>query len=275
MGNIRAFASVAVLVLGACGGGNDNPDASIIIVADAPGPDAPKAIDAPPAPTYDFSCMTNPAPTTATTNVVISGLAQQVVLASGSPTVQAAEGATIKACKGDCNGQNLLDTLTVPASGAFATVAIPTMSLPFDGYLDGTKTGNRRTLVYPAAPLIANTPNVPMLMLSNEMFALVQTIGATQEPTKGVIGLSVVDCAMTPIASGVTLSIKQGGTEVVGTTATDLGSLASQGAGTYLVFNVPAGATEVGAVYMGMTLRAHVVDSLAGATTTTIIRPGY
>lgn len=277
MGNLRAFLSVALpaVAVAACGGNDAKPDAQIVIMADA-AIDVP-AIDAPPdAPSYDFSCSTLPAPTTATANVVLSGGGQEVVINGGTPSIQAAVGVTVKVCKGDCTAANLLDTKTTAAGGTYTTASLATGGVPLDAYLDGTKTGNHRTLVFPPSPVIADTPNVPVLMFSNAAFGLIGQVAGTQPiATKGSFALAIVDCANTPVVVPLTLSIKQGGTAVAGSTTFDLGALAAQAAGTYLVLNVPPGDTEVNATVNGQTFRAHVIKSIADATTETIIRPGF
>ena len=61
----------------------------------------------------------------------------------------------------------------------------------------------------------------------------------------------------------------------------DLGNIASQFAGTFLVCNVPAanatnaGATTVAATYKTTVLKDVIVRVATGATTQTIVRPGY
>ena len=286
MRQLRAVLFVA-LPLAACGGsGSGNTDAPVVIVPDA-APDAP-AIDAPPdAPSYDFSCEGNAAPTTVATTVTISGTAQGVTLNGTSPSIDPLAAATIDFCKGDCTTTNKLDTKTSAADGTFTSSAIPTLTMPIDGYVKTTKATYRTSNVYPASPIVQDVTNVPAVTYSNTAFAMIAGIvvgGGGQSNAKGDLGLLVTDCSNTPIA-GATLDIKQNGTAVTGTTVFDVSTLSPQAAGTFIVFNVPPGATEVGATYMGHTLRAHTVlvvggsgsggNAVPGQTTATLIRPGF
>lgn len=278
MGNLRAVLSVALLSLAACGddGGSAQPDAPLIHL-DAAVDAIPDSPPLPDAPSYDFSCLNNTAPANANATVTISGTAQEVVLNGTTPGIQANSGVSIKACKGDCMNANNLGTTTSATSGAFSTAALATGGNALDGYLDATKAGDRRTLVYPPSPLTMDQGNIPLLQFSTGAFAgLNAFFGLNQnDVTNGVVGLVVTDCMNTPITTAVTLTVKQNGTAVSGTMTTDLGALAAQAAGTYLISNVPAGVTEVGAVVNGMTFRAHVINVVAGATTTTGVRPGF
>lgn len=275
MGNLRAVLSVALLSLAACGddGGSAKPDATVIIV-DAAVDAAPDTPPLPDAPSYDFSCMGNAAPTTATATVSISGTAQEVTLQGMTPSIMPKNGVMVKACTGNCTGQNLKDTQTTANAGTFATAAITTGGTPINGYLDATVSTAKRTLVFPPSPLIANTPNVPILMFSNAVWQALPLFVGTPDPQKGHAVIAVTDCAMMPI-DGATISVKQNGTAVAGTTEFDLGALSAMAAGAHLVLNIPPGDTEVGATYNGMTLRAHVIMSVADSVSETIVRPGY
>ncbi len=276
MANLRAVLTVALLSFAACSdGGAAKPDAPLIHL-DAAIDAVPDAPPAPDAPNYDFSCLNNTAPATATATIVLSGTAQEITNSGATPSIGPAANVSIKACTGDCLGPNLKDTQTTPAQGTFTTTAISTGGTPLDGYFDAAKTGDQRTLVYPPSPLTMTTANVPLLIFSTGTWGLVSIIaGATPDPTKGAFVVAVTDCASTPIADGVTVTVKQGGTAITGTTTFPLGQLSAMAAGAYLILNVPVGDTEVGATYMGMTLRAHVIKSIANATTETIVRPGF
>lgn len=278
MGTLRACALVALSALAACGSdGKSNIDA-MIILEDA-------AIDAPPdaaipdAPSYDFSCMNDPAPATADADVTIGGSVQEVILNGITPEVQPAQDATVDACTGDCVGPNLLDTQgPTGATGTFTSAAIPTGGAPLDGYIRATKTGNRTTYVYPPAPLTTSFPNAPVLMFNATAFTtIVQFLGVTQEMDNGTLGVAFTDCSNLPIGdtANLVLSVKQGGVDVTGTEVFDASQLDPSAGGTFLIFNVPPGVTEVGATYNGMALRAHEVGVVATSTTTTIVRPGY
>jgi len=221
MGNLRTVMSIALLSLAACGddGGSAKPDAPLIHLDAAIDaiPDSPPPID---APNYDFTCLNNTAPTTIAATVTVSGLAQEVVIAGTAPSIQPNVGVTIKACKGDCMNANLLGTSTSGAGGAYTTAALTTGGTALDGYLDATKTGDRRTLVYPPSPLAQSQSNVPVLQFSNGAIQALQLAGINQDPNKGIIGIVVTDCANMPI-DGATVT-----TTPAGDAPLDLGALA-------------------------------------------------
>ncbi|MBA3462245.1 MAG: hypothetical protein H0T46_19950 [Deltaproteobacteria bacterium] len=277
MGNLCAVLSVALLSLAACGddGGSAKPDATIIHL-DAAIDMAPDTPPLPDAPSYDFSCLNNTAPTTANANVTISGTTQEVAIQSMMPTIQANPNVAVKACKGNCMGPNSLGMVTSNAQGMFSTSMLATGGAPLDGYIDATKTGDRRTLVYPPSPLTMDQGMVPVLMFDNQAFAVLNQFLPTpqNDAQNGIIGIIVTDCQNTPITSGAVVTAKQNAT-AAGDAPFDIGTLAPQGAGTWLITNVPPGITEVNATVSNMTFRAHSVTSVVGATVTTGVRPGY
>ena len=274
MGILRACLAVAVLALAACGSDHANPDAAIPDAA----PDAKVWSDAPPGPTYDFSCAGNAAPTTATPQITVSGTVRKVGL-GGSMAVQ---GATLKACKNgaaDCTGANQLGAdATSAANGGWSIGPFDTSSMPVDAYIAMTATGARPTHVYSPSPLVADLATVPVQAFDPQLLEFLASACPQDDNTNGIVVLLVTDCAAKAIgdAANVTLSIKQGGTEVTGTSLVNLGQLDASAAGTFMVCNVPANvATEVNATYKTTTFRAHTLGVVAGTTTNTIVRPGY
>jgi hypothetical protein len=282
MGNLRACFVIASLALAAaCGSDHATPDASIKIIDAAP-PDMKVWQDAPPGPDYDFTCMGNTAPTTATANITLSGTVQRV----GLQGPEALADATLKACKAGaatCTGQDQYgSTIMSAADGSWSIGPFATGGTPVSGYVSMTEAGTRPTLMFPASPLAASLGMIPILGFDPGLIDLLGQAGCTQDDTaNGILTVLVTDCATTPIAESATttISVKQGGTEVTGTTVIDLGQLSQQAAGTYLVCNVPENAgttvTTVGATVGTNTLRAHDVKVVKGTTTITIVRPGY
>jgi hypothetical protein len=285
---MKAIQTCLFAALAACGGGDAKPDALIKI------PDA--AIDAAPdafEKVYDFSCLGNAAPTTATAMLTIGGTVSEVVVNGVTPGIQAAHSSTVDVCKGTsttCTNTDKLDTKMTPAMGCpamgcpYTSDMLATNSMPFDIYVKTSKTADRTTFIYPPSPVTMSIANLPAVMFSNAALQALGLVGITQDPGKAIILLAVTDCANQPITEDITLSIKQGGTPIAGANEVDLGQFAAQLAGTKAIFNVPAGtamnpfaATEVGAVYTksNKTLRAHVVTVFADATTATIVRPGF
>lgn len=275
-----------MLALAGCGSDSSSKaDASIKLI-DAP-PDSKVWMDAPPGPDYDFTCMSNSAPTTAAANITLSGSVQEVGFdfTQNPPlTLTSLENASTEACKAGvspCTGQDKYGMASTDAAGAFSIGPIATSSMPLDTYIAMTSNGARSVFVYPPQPFVADQTNIPVISYADSMLGLLAQVpgGCTQDDaTKGLLTLAVTDCASTPIgdSANLTISVKQNNAEVQGITVVDLGGLSQMAAGTYVVCNVPEDATTtVGATYKTMALRAHDVKVVKGTTTATILRPGY
>ncbi len=288
---IRTCILASLAAVAACGGGSNKDVDALIIIPDA-------AIDAPPdafEPVFDFACMGNTAPTTAQAMITLGGTVGEVVVSGTTPSVQAAHNATVAVCKGDCANANQLDTKTTPMMGCpamgcpYTSSPVATGGTPLDVYVKATKTGNLTTYIYPPSPLTMNLMNAPVVMFASTTIQLLGLIGITQDAQKGIMFVAVADCANMPITdtANVTLSIKQDGQPVQGTTQVDASMFAAQLAGTFVIFNVPAGtiptngdppagkATEIGATYKTKTLLAHTVTVFPNSTTASAVRPGY
>ncbi len=272
MGFFRGWFTVTVLALAACGSDHVAPDAAI----DA-APDAKIWSDAPP-PSYDVSCSGNAAPTTATAQITLSGVAVNAGLAGDVPV----EGATVKACKRgapDCAGSNQFGAdATTAANGGWSIGPFNTSSMPADLFLAVTATGVRTTYGYPPSPLTADLGNVSMIALDAALLQFLSQACPQDDATKGIVIILVADCADVPIADvdNVTLSVKQGGTEVTGTSVVDFGKLKASLAGNFMICNVPANAaTEVNATYKTTTFRGYTLGVVAGTTTNARVHPGY
>lgn len=265
MGNLRRHLLVAAgATLAACGGNDNKPDA-LIIIPDA-AIDAPPPIDAPPdAPSYDFSCAGNSAPTTAPAQLMVSGSASN--LNPITQTVEPVVDADVEAFR--VGNANAIAMTTSDAQGAWA-LSFASGGAPVDGYVRARKQGYRTTLLYPPAPLDANLAMAPMLVLSTSSFAVINTaVGGNQTAGNGVVLVAAVDCANNPV-DGAMIRVQQSGSDVGN--QVDISQLQS---GVVLTFNVPPGATEVSATYNGMAFRAHTVQSLADGTTMTVVSPGF
>lgn len=266
MRTLAATSFIALTTLSvACGGNDVKPDAPPIVVPDAAidafVPDAP-----PDAQVFDFTCMNNPAPTTAPATITLSGTTQNFnLLAMMLEPVANAAVVTRNAAD-----QMVGAPTTSDMQGNFTLANLPTQNAPIDGYLEASKQGNRTARVYPPQPMNADQAMIPVPLLSNTTFGLIQQgAGVTQDPANGSVGLVILDCAGTAI-NGATISVKQGGVEV--------GEQFDAGAffpGTWFIFNVPPGATEVGATINAMPLRTHTIGSAAATTSGTIVNPGF
>ena len=280
MRTLHSCALIAIVPLAiACGGGGNNqPDAQVIVVPDAPTPDA-FVPPTPDAQQFDFSCVGSAAPAVADPTITLSGAANAIGLNGQTPTVTGLDQATVDTCKGNCTGLNKLNTTTTAMapcgmSGcAFTTGAVASNGVPIDGYLKVSKAGFRTSNVFPASPLSENVMKVPALAFSNSaFFAATVFLGINQTPQNGDVGLFVTDCANTPI-NGATVTVKHGGNDVG--QIVDASGISALAGGGFVVFDVPPGDTEVNATYNGLTFRAHTVTTFGGQTTATQIRPGF
>ena len=274
MGKLRACLASA-LVLAACGDSNKGqPDAPVHIDAAI---DTPIDMPVDMGPTFDFSCMGNPAPTTADAMVTISGTATEVSIQGMAPSIAPLADAAVVACKGDCLGQNRLATATSDMNGAFTLGPIATGGTPLPGYVNMTHANDRTVFAYPATPVTTNVVGVPVLTFTPAVVQALALVGCTQSDANGMLGIVATDCAETRItdSTNIALSVKQNGTDVAGTTTIDAGQLSNMAAGLFIVCNVPPGTTNVGAAYRGTGMLAHDVEVTAGTTTETQVRPGY
>lgn len=251
----------------------DETDNTDMVMIDAAPPDAP--IDAPPvlidAAPIDDTCADNPAPTTAPATIVLSGTAQEVSLGGSNNVADA----TIEAVS--VSNDQPVATTTSGAGGAFS-LSVPTGGTPLDGYARISKTGFRRTAVYPPAPLAASFEGLPAPMVTPATFANLELFAGVEQndETNGALLVLVTDCAGNPVNGAVVTATQNGA--AVGT----LLDLSDAQPGAYAFFNVPAGVTNVGATYNGQTFRAHDVKAFAnsaaapdGTLTATLIQPGY
>ena len=278
--------SLSLFALGVAACGSDNKgtaDAGKTFMDAKVFMDAPPKVfmDAPP-PMFDFTCENNTAPTTAAANITVSGVVTQIDIQGTTPSISTLDGATLDGCKtgaANCTGPNQYGTEVTSANGGtFAIGPFATGGVPVDAFVTMTKTGDRAARVYPASPVAADLPNMPVLTFTDTAFAaLNQFLQLGQQAGNGTLAIYVTDCANTPISdsANITLSVKQGGNPVANTKTVDAGALSSMAAGIFIVSNVPPGDTEIGATYKTHTLRAHTIGVVAATTSETIVRPGF
>ncbi len=262
---MRKFAVLAFALAACGGGGKEIPEP----VDSQPADTAPPPDTNPPPPDVqqlDTSCAANPAPTTATATVTASGTATEFSQQAQDPVADA----TVEVCKGDCAGNNLLDSTTTDVDGVFTTAAVATNSVPLDGYLkiSKPKSGLLTSNIVPGQPIVADLANVPGVMISQATLTLLANFGVTQDPTKGLLLLAVTDCASQPI-SGADVALDTGGNVL------DLGAFIAQAAGTYIVSDVPPGTTTVTVTASGTTFRVRTLPVFANEVTLTQVTPGF
>lgn len=287
MGNLRASLSVALFALiapAACGNDSASTPVDALTIVDAADPDA--AIDAPPppdaAPVYDFSCVSNAAPTTAPATITLAGTVQEVYLdlSTFQPGIRNTQGANLTACVANCSGQdNLGSAGPTPANGTFTTPGLDTGGTPLDGYLKVTKSGNQATWIYPAYPLSTNLAGIPALMMASLIYNNLGQAGVTQTAGNGIVAAFLTDCANTPV-TGATVTVTRNG-QMVGAAVQDASTFGSQAAGGYLAFDVPpeaandAPATVISATYDGTTFLTRTVRTVADTLSIAQVKPGY
>ncbi len=278
---MRNLPAVLFLAFAACGGGGEEtpqpvdsqpPDTTLL------DPDGPLPPD---SQVLDMSCAANQtAPTTATPTVTASGAANQLDIQGISPDLQPLPQADINVCVGDCQGNSNLDSTTsamAPCGQAgcdFTTAAIDTPNdEPLDAYLKVGKTGLVTSNIFPSEPIRADLANVPALAMTTNAFSTLGALAGGQTPGNGALIVIVTDCGLQPVA-GATLTVTQGGTPV-GNTPVDVGQFVTELSGTFLVFNVPPGATTVDATANGSDFRAHDVEVFADQVSATQVTPGF
>lgn len=266
--------SLTLIVVGtaACGSDNKNSADAHIVVPDSQPIDAAKVfLDAPP-PSYDFSCFGQPAPTTATDPITISGITSEISL-SGTTATDAVSVSFYKT-----GTATALSTVASAGGGLFASGNLVTGGVPLDAYIVASLAQARTTYLYPPNPAKQSLANVPVPIITAATFTQLTGLVMVQQndATNGALIAIVSDCAQKPI-TGATIAVKQGSADVG--TVFDLGSLSAMAAGTFFVFNVPDGSTTITAKYGTMTfpvrtVLAHKIADGAGSITATEVLPG-
>lgn len=277
MGNLRACSAVALLALAACGSDHAKDIDASIKIPDA-AVDARIWEDAPP-PSYDLSCLNGTGPTTAPATVSIAGTTSSLSMGGGMALPNIPVNVYASAMPATSIGSATSDT-----AGAFTINNIPTGTMPLDGFLKASDPATTPTLrtsyLYPPSKVAMDLAGVPVTMVSQQTFGLIEMVGGTQDDTmNGAFVIAVVDCTNTPIKEA-DVSVKQNNTDVG--SVINLGQFVQQAAGTFFVLNVPDGAAEVTATYNSMTFPVRTLvahkkpngNNTVGTITQTAVRPG-
>jgi hypothetical protein len=201
--------------------------------------------------------------------ITISGTADTVSLTGGMTPTSGVSLAMVDVASGSA----VATTGPTGSAGTWSFADEPTGGSALDVYLSASKTGERPTYIYPAALLVADQPNVPVVMLSTAQLGEITLLGAPKQQTGlGLLLVEVQDCAGSALGSA-DLVVEQNGSAVTSATVLELSKFSASLAGTFGVWNVPPGETTVGATLGSATLASHVVTAVADADTETQVVP--
>lgn len=270
MGKLRFVA--LCLAFTACGSDKATPvDAAI----DSPRPiDAKVFMDAPPV-MYNFACYGMTPGTTVGDPIVVSGSAGAVSTSAGiDPLPDVAidfykVGSTTSAASTTSNAQG-----EYTSGNLTGGVAVD--------YIRGALAAHRTTYLFPPQPIRMTLPgDVPVPLVSNQLFGMVSLL-TTQDENKGALLVTVTDCSisMPKLIDGATLHVQQNNLDVG--EPFDVGQFLPEAAGTFFVFNVPEGVTQVWATYDGKTFPTRTVRAFKkpaganaeGTISVTVMPPG-
>lgn len=267
----HSLALFLLLPLAACGGGSgdDTGDDDVQQIDARPAIDSGPAPDAAPdAAPGAFDCIGDPFPTTAPDPIAVGGLTNEI-----NTNGQVALTNVVVTAYDASDAQ--LDQATSDGSAAYA-LSLATGGVPLDGYLTGTHANYKDTYVYPPQPLPNDQSNVPVLMVSNTVWAFLPILAdATQDAQHGFVGVLVVDCFGSPVP-GASVTVTGAATvRYVSGTGVSQTATATDSSGIALAFNVPPGASvSVDASTAGNEFFAHSIEVRADVVTTTIVAPG-
>ena len=205
-------------------------------------------------------------PTTAPDPIVISGFTDQVTGIGVFPEAGVKLDAYVN---GDVSPRA---TVTSDAQGAFS-LNVPSGGTANSGYLLATKTGLVPTYLYAATAVYMNLPGSTDVIVSGQTIGnLTNAAGVTQDPTKGLISVQIIDCGGAPIA-GAHLTSPTGAVFYTSQGAPSAGATATDGSGVIYIFNVPTGPVTLGATLGTKVLRSNQVGSFANSPTFTNLQP--
>jgi len=252
------------LTLVACGGGDDDGAAD-----DAPDAD-PGMPDAPVAPPGAYDCIGEAYPTTAPATITVGGHTNEINTEGQVALADVAVTANLE------SDDSELASTTSGSDGTYS-VSTSTGGTPVAGYLHGTTSNYKETYVYPPSPLALDQPNIPVLLISNLVYAFLPPLAsASQDANHGFLGVLVSDCLGNPVA-GATVTTDGGGTVryVVGTSVGNAAVTTTDESGIAIIFNVnPGDAVSVDASVPGHEFAEHTVKVRADVVTTTVVAPG-
>ncbi|HUJ60763.1 MAG TPA: hypothetical protein VLX92_19810 [Kofleriaceae bacterium] len=207
------------------------------------------------------------APGNVPATITVSGNAAEQGLGSSTPQAGVAIAAYAPS-----DETTALATATTDAQGNY-TLAITTHGAPVDLFVKASKASYMDTYLYPAAPLVADTPMSDVNMITPSNFSSLSTFaGGNQMSGKGVIALAVLDGSGMPV-TGATVSSDpasnpyryDGSGGIPSSTATSTSS-----DGYAYMFNVP-GQVTITASKSGATFKSHAVDAHPDAFTQTVV----
>ena len=184
--------------------------------------DSPPAID---AKSFDLSCLGSADPTTTSAGTVTVGGTAETVSISGAG---GASGVSLTLIE---DGSDDLQTVTSGSDGSFTFTPVETNGSAVALTLQSTGSGDREDFVFPAAPLVADQTNVPVLEITDADLGELSLLTGSANTADGVFVLELADCSGAPIG-GATIALAQGGSDVG--SVVDIGQFEAALAGTYI-----------------------------------------
>ncbi|MBA3541894.1 MAG: hypothetical protein H0T79_19925 [Deltaproteobacteria bacterium] len=198
--------------------------------------------------------------------VTVTGKAEVVGLSGRTPEADV----MIAAYK---EGESTPVAMTMSGADGSYSIVITTNGVALDGYLLAKKAGLKDTYLYPPAPIAADIPNAPVLMLSPGTFDAAGTVAqAPQDPGMGFIAMMVIDAANMPVGGATISSTPTGTIRYNADGLPNKDATVTEADGIAYVFNVAPGTVTVNAAKAGATFHGHPVNARADQLTTTLIQ---
>lgn len=251
----RVVLAVAMGALIGCG--SDGKDKGSTDANPGGGADAKQFLDAPP---------------TMATMVTVSGKATARDQNGATPL----QGVTIEAFR-NADEANPIGVTTTDAQGNYS-LTVQTNGESIDGFLKAIKTGYLDTYLYPPYPLMMDFANASVIMVTQQTYDALSTIGqGNQQLGKALVALVVTDGA-NPVAgamasSNPAASVTRYNAMVGAYVLPSSTAMSTYTDGIAYLFNVSAGEVTVSATHPSMTFSSHGLKAWADVLTTSVIVP--
>lgn len=246
----RTFGLLVLVVGCGDGGGQESPD--------APAPPADAA-------EYDFSCLDDVVPTTASDPAMVSGR-----IRNGDDT-DPLVGITVDVIR-ESDGATLASAVT-DANGAYST-SVSTGGLALEVSRRLTGTGFLTTRVYDKRILSAPQFLINLLFTSAESSTFASGFGVTEDPATGTVATVIRDCSNAQV-EGAMIAVTPSPTDIGyldnGVASPNLARTGSDGVA--IAWGIPPGVVMVSVVHGTTAWRARPVVVEAGGLTLSFREP--